>query len=159
MTPHFDDDLYDTEADLDLDFKIEQIIEITKCCDISLIKSKLSAYEHDMDLAIEAVFNEQANESEDNTANESKKSSAAVKVDKKVEKKQRQMERQRIKVLEQREREAHTKMAREGPVNTKNAKILEVSDLQQQRQLQQAEDAAQSIDLSNLSLNVQTKSI
>ena len=153
--------LYDNEADLGLDFKIEQIIEITKCCDISLIKAKLSENGNDVDLAIEAVCNEQLANDSDSSASK-KNDSKSAKLDKKIDKKQRQMERQRIKILEQKEKEAQAKMAKEGNVNSKNSKVIEASELvqryQQQNELQRSEDV-QNIDLSNLNLNIKTKSI
>ena len=90
----------------DLDMKIEQIIEITKCLDINLIKECLIQNDYDTEQTVNSLLTSLAlNSNEDNSENDKKASSSSKKVDKKAEKKERQMERQRIKILEQREKE------------------------------------------------------
>jgi OTU domain-containing protein 3 len=122
-----------------LDHKIEQIIEITKCFDISLIKSKLDENENNVDLTIDAVINSNNNNDNDSTDVEDKPKTRPVKSDKKNEKKERQMERQRLKVLEQRERQPQLN-------TTAQKNLVRVDELEEKK-----------VNTNNL--NVQTKSI
>ncbi len=103
------------ETDYELELKVEQIMDITKCMDIGLIKEKLIEYDNNVDLTISALYNydhagsiyslsnlNEVNHSESNNIKNNKNSKSSVtKSDKKREKKQRQMERQKQKVAEE----------------------------------------------------------
>ena len=106
----YEDEANGTSGD-ELEIKIDQIIEVTKCSDIQLIKDCLAKNSYDTEQTINmfmANMGRMTLEEEDGDAEDcdGSKDTQVKKKDKKVEKKNRQMERQRIKVLEQREKEA-----------------------------------------------------
>lgn len=98
-------------------FHVEQIIDSTNCHDVNLILETLKNTNNDVAMTIETLLakmqlEEEEEEKGDDNQNDliqHKKSSSSKqqKIDKKKEKKMRQMERQRIKILEQREKESH----------------------------------------------------
>lgn len=166
---------FENQNSYDYNVKVEQIIEITKCLDVSLIKEKLSENGNDLDLTINSLMsqmnlinnnnynnngdyctngNENYDADDDDADVVSKSSNGNVKSgkEKKQEKKQRQEERQRIKILEQREKEAHNRAK-----DVKNAKVVEQNELvsMHQQQQQQQVDNPQIVDLSG----IQTKAI
>lgn len=147
--------------------KINQIIEITKCFDLSLIKTKLSENQNDVSLTIGAVINQRPKEGAENDlideiylSSGGESSNNTAKVDKKQEKKQRQMERQKIKVLEQKEKEAHVKIGKENFLKNKNIKLIDPDELATRaNSQQQQQNEPQSNEPPKIELNVQTKSI
>ena len=148
--------------------KINQIIEITKCFDLSLIKTKLSENQNDVSLTIGAVINQRPKEGAENDlideiylSSGGESSNNTAKFDKKQEKKQRQMERQKIKVLEQKEKEAHVKIGKENFLKNKNIKLIDPDELatRANSQQQQQQNEPQSNEPPKIELNVQTKSI
>jgi hypothetical protein len=154
-----------------LEYKIEQIIEITKCFDISLIRTKLDENQNDVNLTIDAVINDQ-NKTIRNDQNKGRggendeiylssggESSNSFKMDKKQEKKQRQMERQRIKVLEQREKEAQSKSLKSNVLKNKNVKLIDPDELAASGNRSQQKNESQSDEAPKIDINVQTKSI
>ena len=147
----------------DLDAKINQIIEITKCFDLSLIKTKLNENQNDVSLAIGAVINDQHKERLENDeiylSSGGESSSNSAKVDKKQEKKQRQMERQKIKILEQKEKEAQAKMVKENFYKNKPIKLIEADELGARANIQQQNMHENTSVPPKIDLNVQTKSI
>lgn len=159
------------QNDESINYKIEQIIEITKCFDISLIKSKLSEHQNNVELAIGAVltsdspkqqrtddvYSDEANFSSCSESSHKQSEAGSSKPSKKTEKKERQMERQRIKILEQREKEAQSKMVKDSSLfKSKNVKVIEASDLAERNQQQQRSEASEA---PKIDLNIQTKSI
>jgi OTU domain-containing protein 3 len=126
---HYDVTEYEPLSE-ELEIQIEQIIDITKCMDINLVKEYLVKNNYDTGQTIHVLMSsmnlmslgrEMNNDNEDaedegsndgdderlsSTSNRKGATTAAATVkDKKNEKKERQMERQRLKVLEQREKE------------------------------------------------------
>jgi hypothetical protein len=101
-------------TDYEFELKVEQIIDITKCMDISLIKQKLIESDNNVDSTITALYNlnnqydhesstsssSNLNKVVDHSDNKNNKTSLS-KLDKKREKKQRQMERQKQKILDE----------------------------------------------------------
>jgi OTU domain-containing protein 3 len=111
----------------ELNVKVEEIIEITKCLDINLIRDKLVENNYDSEAVInDLLLNGSGFDDEETSARRGKDSASKKKLDKKVEKKQRQMERQKLKVLEQREKEmlsnaaASTSSASGGSISKSN---------------------------------------
>jgi hypothetical protein len=146
--------------------KINQIIEITKCFDLSLIKTKLSENQNDVSLTIGAVISQRPKEGAENDlideiylSSGGEGSNNSVKIDKKQEKKQRQMERQKIKVLELKEKEAHIKIGKENFLKNKNIKLIDPEELATRANIQQQQNDPQSNEPPKIELNVQTKSI
>jgi hypothetical protein len=149
-----------------LEYKIEQIIEITKCFDISLIRTKLDENQNDVNLTIDAVINDQHKvrvgrgvENDEIYLSSGGESSNSFKTDKKQEKKQRQMERQRIKVLEQREKEAQSKSLKSNVLKNKNVKLIDPDELAASGNRSQQNNESQSSEAPKIDINVQTKSI
>ncbi len=106
----------ENETDYELELMVEQIMDTTKCMDISLIKQKLiesgnnvdtaitvlyslnNDYDHDISSSIPSNLNMAVSHSDSNNKNTK---TSISKSDKKREKKQRQMERQKQKVAEE----------------------------------------------------------
>lgn len=98
----------------DLNVKIEQVMDVTGCMDVGLIRELLSMNDHDSERTINLIIANRMHsvsiedgESEDDevAAGASGGAKAKKRVNKKQEKKERQMERQQLKVIEQREKE------------------------------------------------------
>jgi OTU domain-containing protein 3 len=113
-----------------LEVQIEQIIDVTKCMDINLIKEYLVRNNYDTEQTISMLLSNMnlmslGKELEDveNDSDENKIPSkkSQDKKDKKSEKKERQMERQRIKVLEQREKETLAQKKQSSSASSKNS--------------------------------------
>lgn len=85
--------------------KIELIIEITKCHDIDLIRKNLLENNFDIEFTINSILSNQLSSLED-----LEYKPISSKNNKKFEKKQIQMERQRNKVIEQRKNELLPKL-------------------------------------------------
>jgi OTU domain-containing protein 3 len=107
------DELSYADSSEQFEIQIEQIIDITKCLDIPLIKEYLVRNNYDTESTINMLLSsmnlmslglEMNDALAEDDANEIMKRPQEKK-DKKAEKKERQMERQRIKVLEQHEKE------------------------------------------------------
>jgi hypothetical protein len=106
-------------TDYEFELKVEQIMDITKCMDIALIKEKLIQSDNNVDLTLSALYSinnnydhasliysssslNLVNHSESSNIKNNKNSKSSItKSDKKREKKQRQMERQKQKVVEE----------------------------------------------------------
>lgn len=80
---------------------VEQVIDSTDCHDVNLILDMLKKNDNDVTLTIGSLLSEMQLENDDKKETKSRPGSKQVKTDKKKDKKIRQMERQRSKLLEQ----------------------------------------------------------
>jgi OTU domain-containing protein 3 len=170
-----DDDYMNDKADLAsssigenrvLNEKIEQIIEITKCMNIDLIKLELSENGYDVDSTVSSILSQTVSDNNHDLENEqrstmdelktgNKPNKMTNKMTKKREKKERQMERQRTKVLEQREKELLTKSGSSKDLKqTKQSE--ESSEPARQQNSQNADQNALNLALM---ANMETKAI
>lgn len=158
----------------DFNNKVDEIIEITKCMDINMIKEKLAEHNYDTEKTINYFINQRnleewrndnendgdVDENDEQSIGKQQKSRPSSKIatksgsDKKMEKKMRQMERQRLKAIEQQQE----KEAKKHQQQQKSASSLIPSQVSSrndcpQQFVQQADDFNVSIS------NIQTKSI
>lgn len=111
--------------------KVDEIIEITKCMDINLIKDLLVQNNYDSEDTINSLISQANTEVHYNECKEkSKPPKVANGSDKKMEKKMRQMERQRIKVIEN-SQEKHDKSNSKSEETSSNQTKLKSNQLVQ----------------------------
>lgn len=136
--------IYDYDGRFDekeLNQNVSEIMNITGCYDLNLIKRELMTNENDVETALDSIMNKMDKSSlsngnddehdadDDNEGDTSRPKGR--KVDRKAEKKLRQMEKQKIRMLEEREKEMLSKQA---VLNTKNigsSQIIDPQEIQQ----------------------------
>lgn len=156
---------YDLLADDKFNSQVDEIVEITNCLDINLIKDKLLENNLDSELVINYLLmqNQKGDNNHEQIGPSANSNPSSKKENKKQEKKMRQMERQKIKALEQREKEILSKNAKSQSTK-ENSSTTNANNVSKNCNESSSASAANALDAGSSDFNIpivnlQTKAI